>query len=176
MPTFHERLKRNIRASRTAPLANEHTQREIDRKRANAMDPQGSNKAVSDTLTGTDRKAQNAHFTNPGAAYNDSGSTICPVTGVSLDPRSGYTRPLVHRVDTETFDDLKRIAKLLSDAGRHHGYVAHSVYGGVMLLALSNPGLAREKANFIVGRGTDGKYIARALLPNGKTALVARAK
>lgn len=177
MPTFHEHLKRKIRAKMTAPLASEATQQEIDRRRNNAIDPRGSNKAVSDALTGTDRRSQTKHLTNLTAAYNDDTTPqTCPATGASLDPKSHYTRPMVKRVDAETFDDLKRIANLLKSAGRHHGYAAHSPLGGVMLVACANPGAARDKANFIVGKSPSGGYVARALMPGGKTALVARAK
>ena len=192
MATFHEHLKRRLRAKRksakeTAPYASESVQREIDRKRAAYH-----NIAVSDALTGTDRADHNKRvvghpFVESGksmkidadmtAAYNDSGSMICPKTGASLSAASAFTRPMVRRVDAETWADIRRLAKLLKAAGRNHGYAVSSMHGGLALLAISNPGRGvMRKVEYIIGRSSDGNYVARKLLANGKTAIVVRGK
>lgn len=188
MTSYHERLKRKIRdrvksAEVTAPFASEATQARINAKRADAAAPNGGNKAVSDALTGTDRAKDGrrtvgetlasgpavpvrakADYT---AAYNDSSRPVCPVTGVSMDPLSAYTRPQVYRVPPDIFEDLKRVVAVLKLAGRTRGWAQYARHGGVQLC------MAGE-ATFLVGKGTNNRWIACHLNKDGTTSMVIR--
>lgn len=168
-------------ASITAPLASEATQRNIDRKRR-----ANTNHAMDDSMTGTDRAGHlkrvvgkkgctnRVQEANMSASYNDSHSMTCPVTGLSLDPCSVYTRPLRYYAPRKLWGmlsawrDYMRCIEAKRSRYYSHKVVTPRKNPRHMLTLLDSS----NGADFVIARGSDGYLQIIRLYPDGRRAEV----